>query len=97
MEKKFDKLESKIDEKFDAISEQLYQMNTTLTKNTVVLEEHQRRSLANEQAVKLLETALVPIEKHIYLVSIVGKIVLVLASSSLGLWIIQEAFKLSKR
>jgi hypothetical protein len=86
VDKKFDKLESKI----DAVAEQLASIDKTLVANTVILEEHQRRSLANEEAVRLLESQVLPIAKHVHVVSIFGKIFLALASSSLGLYLLQK-------
>lgn len=90
MEKRLDRLE----EKLDTVSDQLTSIDKTLLTNTIILEEHQRRSLANEKAVELLESQLQPITKHVYLVNILSKAALAIFCSSLGLFILQKIFKL---
>lgn len=95
MEKKLEKLEEKIDN----IAEQLASIDKTLVANTVILEEHQRRSLANEKAVELLENHLqdqiTPIAKHVHIVNFIGKVAFGLMCSSLGFYVLQKALKLS--
>lgn len=90
MEKRLDRLE----EKLDSVSDQLASIDKTLVANTVILEEHQRRSLANEKAVELLEAQVLPISKHVYLVNILAKAGLAIFCSSLGLFLLQKIFKL---
>jgi hypothetical protein len=90
VEKRLDKLE----EKLDTMSEQLASIDKTLVANTIILEEHQRRSLANEKAVELLESQVLPISKHVYVVSILAKGALAIFCSSLGLYFLQKIFKL---
>lgn len=89
MEKRLDRLE----EKLDVVGTQLSSIDKTLVANTVILEEHQRRSLANEKAVELLEAQILPISKHVYLVNILSKAGLAIFCSSLGLFILQKIFK----
>jgi hypothetical protein len=91
VEKRFEKLEDKL----DTVSEQLNSIDKTLTANTIILEEHQRRSLANEKAVELLQKQVLPIAKHVHVMSVFGKIALAILSSSLGWYLLQRAFKLS--
>lgn len=90
MEKRLERLE----EKLDSVSEQLNSIDKTLSANTVILEEHQRRSLANEEAVKLLEKQVLPIAQHVHVMSIFGKIALAVVSSGVGLVILQKLIKL---
>jgi hypothetical protein len=95
VEKRFDKLEEKI----DVIADQLASIDKTLVANTVILEEHQRRSLANEKAVEILESHLQqqidPIAKHVHVVNLLGKVALTVLSSSLGFYVLQKALKLN--
>ena len=86
MDKRLERLEDKI----DLVAEQLASIDKTLVTNTVILEEHQRRSFANEEAVRLLEKQVLPISKHVHVMSIFGKIFLAFLSSSLGLYILQK-------
>lgn len=90
MEKRLDRLE----EKLDNVSDQLANIDKTLVANTVILEEHQRRSLANEKAVELLEAQILPISKHVHVVNIISKGALAIFCSSLGLYFLQKIFKL---
>lgn len=90
MEKRLDRLEDKI----DTVTEQLASIDKTLVANTIILEEHQRRSLANEKAVELLESQVLPITKHVHVVNILAKAALALFCSSLGVLVIQKILKL---
>jgi hypothetical protein len=85
-----DKRLERLEDKIDSVADQLSSIDKTLVANTVILEEHQRRSLANEEAVKLLESQILPIAKHVHVMSIFGKITLAIISSSLGLYILQK-------
>jgi hypothetical protein len=93
VEKKFEKLE----EKLDIISDKIAAIDKTLVANTVILEEHQRRSLANEKAVEILEYNLhehiTPIAKHVHVVNLLGKVGLTIISSSLGFFLLQKLLK----
>lgn len=89
MEKRLDRLE----EKLDNVTEQLVSIDKTLVANTVILEEHQRRSLANEKAVQLLEAQILPISKHVHVVNILSKAGLAIFCSSLGLYLLQLLLK----
>lgn len=90
MEKRLDRLE----EKLDSVGDQLASIDKTLVANTVILEEHQRRSLANEKAVELLESQILPIAKHVYAVNLLANSALAILCSSVGLFIIQKILKL---
>jgi uncharacterized coiled-coil protein SlyX len=47
------------------IEDRLISIDTTLAKQEVHLQEHMRRSAANERAVELLSQQLSPIKKHV--------------------------------
>lgn len=60
-EKRFDK----IDMKLDKISDHLSEIDISLVEQNAILKEHQRRSMANEKMVELLAAELKPIKKRI--------------------------------
>lgn len=64
MEKRIAKIEEKLD-----------QLVEIAIKNTVVLEEHQRRSLALEDHVKILEKEVAPIRDHVKFITLLVKII----------------------
>jgi hypothetical protein len=57
-----------LEEKVDKILEKVSTIETTLAVQGSVLEEHQRRSLANEENVSLLREDFKPIQRHVTLV-----------------------------
>lgn len=59
-----DKLE-KIDQKLEKISDRLGNIDVTLAKQELSLEEHIKRTAQNEHAIEHLKQTLVPINKHI--------------------------------
>jgi archaellum component FlaC len=69
MEDKLNRIENKIDK----IDERLCNIDVTLGKQSVVLEDHTRRSLANEKAVEYLKEELKPILKHVTIVNFLGR------------------------
>lgn len=75
-----DKIESKIDK----LDTRIDNVDLTLAKQSIILEDHTRRSLANEEALELLkkklETELIPIKNHVLQVNLVFKIIGVLTS-----------------
>jgi len=58
---KLDRIEHKVDTLLNKVSD----ISNEVVRNSTVLEEHQRRSKANEDAVDLLRTELDPIKKHV--------------------------------
>jgi hypothetical protein len=52
-------------EAFKEIQDKLHSIDITLAKQHMTLEDHTRRSLANEKAVEVLGDALKPITKHV--------------------------------
>jgi hypothetical protein len=59
------KLLEKLLDKQEKLSEKQEDMNIILAENTVILKEHERRSLANEEAVILIREEIKPIQKHV--------------------------------
>lgn len=59
------KLLEKLLDKQEKLSDKQEIMNVILAENTVILKEHERRSLANEQAVELIREEIKPIQKHV--------------------------------
>lgn len=55
MEKRLDKKFDKIDERFDKVEDKVSSLTSMTERNTIVLEEHQRRSLALEKHVDLIQ------------------------------------------
>jgi hypothetical protein len=74
----------KIETKIDKLDNRLDNVDVTLGKQSVILEDHTRRSLANEQQVELLkkklETDLQPIKNHVAMIHGVFKFIGVIAS-----------------
>lgn len=64
----------KLDEKVDKLDEKIQDIGVVLTRNTSSLEEHMRRSLANEEAIQLMRQQIKPIESHVASVHTVLKI-----------------------
>lgn len=75
----------KIDSKIDKLDERLDNVDVTLGKQSIILEDHTRRSLANEEQVELLKKKLEedvkPLRNHVLMVNTVFKIIGVVASS----------------
>lgn len=57
---------SKIFDKVEKMEERIDNIDKTLIEQHVTLQEHMRRSLANEEAVELLSSRIQPIEQHVY-------------------------------
>ena len=47
--------ENRIENKVDSIANDIASINVTLAKQSIILDEHQRRSLANEASVDILK------------------------------------------
>ena len=65
-----DRIESKI----DRLDERQDRAEIVLTKQHSSLEEHMRRSFANEKAVEVLSDKLQPVFNHVQVVSVLVKI-----------------------
>jgi hypothetical protein len=74
---KLDKIENKIDK----LDTRVDAVDVTLGKQHVSLEDHKRRSEANEKAVEILKNEIKPVVSHVYLMGVLGKIALVILGS----------------
>lgn len=70
MEKRFER----VDQRLDHLDQKIDHLTEIAIKNTAILEEHQRRSLALENHVELLEKAMEPLQTHIKLVNLIFKL-----------------------
>lgn len=68
-----DELE-KIDTKLDKMSESIINIDKTLIRQEASLNEHMRRSLANEEAISILKDELKPVTVHVLQIKTAGKI-----------------------
>lgn len=75
MADKLDRIEDKLDKLTDKVSE----VSENVIKNTATLQEHQRRSLANEESVEILKQELAPLKEHVAAWGIAGKFAVALA------------------
>ncbi len=66
----------KIWENQEEMKSDLTDIKVTLAEQHITLEDHTRRSLANEEAVELLRQHIKPIEQHVLMVNAVVKIAL---------------------
>lgn len=78
MDNKLDRIETKIDK----LDSRIDNIDITLGKQHVTLEEHQRRSAANERAIDIIREELKPIAFHVKAVNISLKVSLTLLASS---------------
>jgi len=69
MSEKLDKLEQKLDEKLDKIHEKLSSIDVTLVKQNKDLEYHILRTTLAEEHLKILESEIKPIQKHVTQIS----------------------------
>ena len=69
------KLLEKLESKFDAMQEKIDAITEKVVENSAVLEEHQRRSLANEKMVEMLKEEVKPIQRHVIMVDGVLKFI----------------------
>ena len=86
---KLDRIELKIDQ----INEHIGSIDVTLGKQSVILEEHTRRSLANEKAVEYLKEELKPVFKHVAIVNFIGKVIGLFCGAEITLYLIHKLFK----
>ena len=84
---RLDKLEGKIDH----ISETLVKQELNLGRMVVIVDEHQRRSTAQEENVALLRKELKPVFSHISVMNFLGKIAIAIISSGM-IWQIISHF-----
>lgn len=68
---KLEKMDGKLDKtdtRLDSVHDVLLEQAVTLAKQSVILEDHTRRSLANEEAVEILKRELKPIQSERYMI-----------------------------
>lgn len=73
-----------INNKLDRLDGRVDNIDVTMTRQQVILEEHQRRSLANEQAVEVLKSESSMIHGALKLIALVG-VVATIASALIEL------------
>lgn len=66
----------KIWENQEEVKSDVNDIKVTLAEQHLTLQEHTRRSLANEEAVELLREHIKPIERHVLMVNAIVKIAL---------------------
>lgn len=71
----------KIWENQEEVKADINDVKITLAEQHITLQEHTRRSLANEEAVDLLREHIKPIEKHVFMVNAAVKIILALGGA----------------
>lgn len=80
-------------DKQEKLADSVHEINITLSKQHISLEEHMRRSKASEEAIQLLRTELKPIERHVEIVKFVVKVAAGILSSASVLYIIKALIK----
>lgn len=70
------------DDKLDRIDRRIDDLTVIAIKNTTILEEHQRRSLALEKHVDLIESRIEPVITHVKTMNLMAK--LIAAGAALG-------------
>ncbi len=82
-------MSEKLENKIDKLDARLDSIEIVLTRNTQILDEHQRRSLANEEHVNQLENKLIqdllPIKTHVETVKLGIKIITWLCVAFVGI------------
>ena len=81
------------DEKLDLIIQKISSIDVTLASQNEVLKDHTRRSLANEESVKLLSNELKPVLSHVAIVDFIGKVCVLILGSDLLYEVVKRLFK----
>lgn len=89
IELKIDRLEVKMDDTADSQAH----MNVVLGVQQQILEEHQRRSAANEEAVRILAAELKPVLLYSEIIKVVLRTSIVLIGSAEGIHILYSYLK----
>ncbi len=74
----------------EKLVDSVHEINITLAKQHISLEEHIKRSQAAEEAIQVLRAELKPIEQHVSIVKAVVKIIAGLLSSASILYLIKR-------
>lgn len=69
---------TRVEAKVDGLDTRLDNIDKTLVRQQAILEEHQRRSIANEENVKLLRDEIKPIDKHVAMMNGAGKLITII-------------------
>ena len=80
---------TRMEDKIDHIVDKIGNIEVTLAKQHVSLEEHMRRSKANEEAVEIISKELKPVLNHVAIVSFIGKVLLTLIGSGMLVQIVR--------
>lgn len=83
----------KLDNKLDKLDSRVDNIDVTLGKQSVILEDHIRRSLANEKAVSVLKEELKPVFIHVSMMNILGKVCIAIISSGMVYTILKYLFR----
>lgn len=86
-------INERIEAKLDSINKDIQEIKVTQAKQHVTLEEHQKRSLANEQAVELLSEGLKPVHNQYIIISFCVKVLTVLVGSGAVVALIEVIMK----
>lgn len=70
-----DERNKRIEEKIDAVVDKLHEIDKTLVRNTVSLEDHMRRTAANEENLRLLREEIKPLSTHVRTINWIAKVV----------------------
>lgn len=76
----------RIEDKIDRLDSRVDNVDVTLAKQHMSLEEHMKRSLANEQAVEVLSSSLKPVFDHVTIVNFVFRVLLFAVGSGF-MWV----------
>ena len=77
----------------EKLVDSVHEINITLAKQHISLEEHMKRSLAAEEAIGLLRIEMKPIEKHVELVKFAVKVIAGILSSASIAYLIKTLIK----
>lgn len=83
----------RIESKLDGIVDKIGSIDVTLAAQKVILEEHQRRSLANEKIAEALAAKVEPIAQHVAVVEFIGKVAGIVLGSEIAYLLAKKVFK----
>lgn len=79
--------------KIDKMDERLSNIDTSLVRNTLSLEEHVRRSAAAEESIEILKKELKPIQQHVIIVKFLMKCAIFLLPLIVGFFSYKDIIK----
>jgi hypothetical protein len=74
-----------IKEAISGIKEAVHSIDKTLVRQEATLQDHVRRSLANEQAVELLRQEIAPVKTHVQLMNTMAKVFVAVGGLVIGI------------